>query len=128
MLTIVPGTTLALSTYQLLLSGSITPGQGQWFCLGGNQIKNVPFLGYLLYMTHDHALILLLLMSFYCGLKNRQCIAESHHIWRHCPEGAFLPCALQHSSAHSAWGRMALSHIASPLPLHVASTLSAPAT
>lgn len=70
-----PGTNLAPGTYQLLLSGSITLGVGPAVLSGRKPNKNVPLLGYLLCMTHDHALSLLwLMMSFYCGLKNSQSV------------------------------------------------------
>lgn len=60
--------------------------------------KNVPLLGYLLYMTHDHALLLLwLIMYFHCGLENKQPISILLEVttFGDDAEGDFLLCLLQ---------------------------------
>lgn len=44
-------------------------------------------------MTHNHALTVLLLMSFYCGLKNSQRIAERHYFWKQLPAMLSAPPA-----------------------------------
>lgn len=66
MLTTVPGTHLGLSTYELLLSGSMALGVGLVVLPGRELKKNVSVLGCHLHMTHDHAFTLFLLIaSFY---------------------------------------------------------------
>ena len=76
-LTVVPGTNWALSADEvqlssLQLSGRITVGARPRFCLGVNQ-KKAPPLGYLLWMNHDRAFTLSLLMLFIEVLKTVGC-------------------------------------------------------
>lgn len=79
-------------------------------------------------MTHDHALILVSRMSFYCGLKNSQSLSMLLKVTEFGSNAQRVTASHALCSTALPTVRGALSHIASLLALPAAGTPSAPAT
>ena len=127
-LTVVPGTNRALSVDELLLSRRITMGARPVVLSGREPDKNVPPLGYLLWMSHDHAFTLsLLMLSFYWGF-NDSLLLKGNTFGDSARTTASCHALCSYGSARKACGGLALAHITSLLAPQAAGALSAPVT